>query len=176
MKHVLDIPRTAMEVFNMLPEGSLCEVIDNALYMSPSPTTDHQDILLDIAFEIKSFNKKHNMGRIFVSPCDVYLDDEQSVVQPDIIFLGTEKSDLVRKNGIYGSPDLVIEILSTNKGYDKETKFQLYQRNGIAEYIMVDANTKEAWTYLLVDGQYQSQPSLPKGQLYIKQLSLTVSF
>ena len=31
------VPRTAMEVFEMLPEGTLCQVIDNIIYMSPAP-------------------------------------------------------------------------------------------------------------------------------------------
>ena len=35
-------PRTIMEVFKMLPEGTLAEVIDNTLYMSPTPITIHQ--------------------------------------------------------------------------------------------------------------------------------------
>lgn len=29
-------PRTVMEVFKMLPEGTLAEVIENTLYMSPT--------------------------------------------------------------------------------------------------------------------------------------------
>ena len=50
MKNILEIPRTAMEVFSMLPEGTLCEVIDNAIYMSPAPTPNHQEVLAEIFF------------------------------------------------------------------------------------------------------------------------------
>jgi hypothetical protein len=48
MKDLSGIPRNAVEVFNLLPEGTLCEVIDNSLYMLPIPTTTHQRVLLDI--------------------------------------------------------------------------------------------------------------------------------
>ncbi|RYZ99627.1 MAG: Uma2 family endonuclease [Sphingobacteriaceae bacterium] len=176
MNHILDIPRTAMEVFNMLPEGTLCEVIDNALYMSPSPTTDHQRILGDIFSEIRFFSKKHQSGEVFLSPCDVYLDDALSVVQPDVVFVNIANMGIIKRKGIYGSPNLVVEVLSSNKAYDKGTKFELYQRNAIEEYIMVDADTKEAMSYLLVDGKYELQDRKPAGQVFIKHLSLTVSF
>ena len=41
-------PRTAMEVFEMLPEGTLAEVINNVIYMSPAPLFNHQDVLSDL--------------------------------------------------------------------------------------------------------------------------------
>ena len=176
MKDVLDIPRTAMEVFNTLPEGTLCEVIDNALYMSPSPTTDHQRILFDIASEIRTHVKANKLGETFIAPCDVFLDDEQSVVEPDIIFLGTSKASFIKRKGIYGSPDLIIEILSTNIQHDKKRKLELYERNGIAEYIIIDPDTKEAWHYLLNNELYKKEDSRPPGNIYIKQLSLNITF
>ncbi|MBT1706322.1 hypothetical protein [Chryseosolibacter indicus] len=38
MKGVLtNPPRTIMELYKMLPEGTIAEVIDGALYMSPAP-------------------------------------------------------------------------------------------------------------------------------------------
>ena len=176
MKNVLDIPRTAMEVFNMLPEGTLCEVIDNVLYMSPSPTTEHQRILLNITFEIKSFLNKMPLGEVFVAPCDVYLDDEENVVEPDIIFIRNEKAGMVRRKGIYGAPDLLIEILSTNVLHDKKRKLELYERNGVAEYIIIDPDTKENWHYLLNEGKYEPQTDTAVGRIFIHQLSLTIDF
>jgi len=176
MKNVLDIPRTAMEVFNMLPEGTLCEVIDNVLYMSPSPTTDHQRILLNITYEIKSSLKQQPLGEVFVAPCDVYLDNEENVVEPDIIFVSNEKAGMVKRKGIYGAPDLLIEILSTNVVHDKKRKLELYERNGVAEYIIIDPDTKEVWHYLLEDNRYSLQSDSTNGKIEIRQLSLKIDF
>lgn len=175
MKNILDIPKTAMEVFNLLPEGTLCEVIDNTLYMSPSPTTDHQRILFDLAYQLRSATKDTGLGEVFIAPCDVYLDAEQNVVQPDIIYIKKEHANIIQRKGIYGAPDLVIEILSSNKNYDKEKKFELYRRNGIAEYIIVDADSKEVLHYLLIAGNYQQQSGLP-GHVVLSQLSSTLTF
>lgn len=176
MKNILDIPRTAMEVFNLLPEGTLCEVIDNTLYMSPSPTTDHQRILFDLAYQLRSSTKDTGLGEVFIAPCDVYLDAEQSVVQPDIIYIKKENTGIIQRKGIFGAPNLVIEILSSNKNYDKEKKFELYKRNSVAEYIIADADTKDVLHYLLIEGNYQLQPNSSTGRLIVNQLSITLSF
>jgi Uma2 family endonuclease len=176
MNDVLAIPRTAMEVFEMLPEGTLCEVIDNAIYMSPSPTTDHQRILLRISGQLDTFLATNLLGEIFIAPCDVYLDNGYNVVQPDILFIKSAKSFMVEKKGIFGTPDFVMEILSTNAKFDKETKLNLYQRNGIPEYFIIDPENKQVWQYLLIDGLYGLQPDTPAGQLNIRQLNLQVNF
>lgn len=175
MKNITDIPRTAMEVFNMLPEGTRCEVIDNTLYMSPSPSTEHQKILLKIAGQLNLFTEKNNLGDIFIAPCDVYLSNSTDVVQPDIIYISRSKNDFIQKKGIYGSPDLVIEILSSNQDYDTRKKFDLYQNNQISEYIIINPDTKEVLHYLLDDGKYK-QISSEKTKLILKVLNIEVTF
>ena len=45
---ISEIPSTAMEVYHMLPEGTRCEVIFNELNMSPSPSREHQFILIHL--------------------------------------------------------------------------------------------------------------------------------
>jgi Uma2 family endonuclease len=175
MKHLLDIPRTAMEVFNMLPEGTLCEVIDNTLYMSPSPTTYHQRLLGKIFAKIQLFVEDQQLGEAFIAPCDVYLDEEQNVVQPDILFIKKEREEIIYKNGIIGAPDLIIEILSTNKSHDQTRKLELYQRNQVPEYIIIDSETKQIWHYLLKESVYVLQPQQEAGQVLIRQLDLTIA-
>lgn len=175
MKNITDIPRTAMEVFNMLPEGTRCEVIDNTLYMSPSPSTNHQDTLGDIFFKIKQYLIQNQSGKIFIAPLDVYLDNELDVVQPDLIFIKTDNQHLIQKKGIVGSPDMIIEILSSNMVYDMTKKFELYQRNQVTEYIIINPDTKEVLHYLLNSRTYEQTPS-EKAKLNLKVLDLQVTF
>ncbi len=53
-------PKTAMEVWNILPEGTLAEVIENQLYMAPPPNEKHQKTSLDLTLEIASYiRRKH---------------------------------------------------------------------------------------------------------------------
>lgn len=38
-------PRTIREVYDTLPEGTLAQLIEDQLVMSPSPTENHQKVL-----------------------------------------------------------------------------------------------------------------------------------
>ncbi|QQL48578.1 Uma2 family endonuclease [Mucilaginibacter ginkgonis] len=175
MKDVLDIPRTAMEVFEMLPEGTICEVIDNTLYMSPSPTTIHQKVLGKIFTRLQMYIEDNTLGEVIFAPCDVYLDNGDSVVQPDILFIKREREAIIEKKGIYGAPDLVIELLSSNKKHDQQIKSELYRANGIPEYIIIDPETKTVWHYLLDGDTYAEQPSAT-GKLQIHSLNFYLEF
>ena len=42
-------PKTIMEVYQNLPEGTLAQLINNHIYMSPAPTNSHQSILMRIS-------------------------------------------------------------------------------------------------------------------------------
>ena len=55
-------PRTAMDVFHMLPEGTLAEVIENQLFMSPTPNQFHQEISIELASSIFFFCEKEKVG------------------------------------------------------------------------------------------------------------------
>src|ERR1700709_379610 len=103
-------PRTMMEVFEALPEGTNIQLIENNLVMSPAPITTHQLLLMEISSQMHVFCKKLNLGKVFIAPCDVYLD-KKNAFQPDISFVSTEHNDCIKRNGLYGAPDLIIEIL-----------------------------------------------------------------
>jgi Uma2 family endonuclease len=175
MKQILDIPRTAMEVFNMLPEGTRCEVIDNTLFMSPSPSTDHQKLLLKIAGKLDTLVESNDSGQILISPCDVYLNNESGVVQPDIIFVSKKNISIISKKGVYGTPDFVIELLSSNRDYDMREKYELYQRNNVPEYIIIDPETKEVFHYILIADEYVAITSA-NGILNLKVLNIQITF
>jgi hypothetical protein len=44
LESLVQPPTTAMAVFKMMPEGTLAEVIDNQLHMSPAPNPYHQRV------------------------------------------------------------------------------------------------------------------------------------
>ena len=135
-------PRTAMEVFKLLPEGTLCEVIENQLFMEPSPNDFHQGVSIDLATEINAFVKKNQLGIVRDAPYDVFLD-EKNAFQPDILFISNENLKHKRKDGFYGAPDLVIEILSpSNEKYDLTDKKEIYERNGVKEYWVINPESK----------------------------------
>src|SRR5437667_60310 len=134
---VLNPPRTVFEVFEMLPEGTLCQIINNTLVMSPAPTDSHQKVLGKIFTKLFNFIDDKQLGELRVAPYDVYIDEE-NVFQPDIVFISAENVHLIKERGLFGAPDLVIEILSAgNKKYDTKNKKDVYEKNGVKEYWLV---------------------------------------
>ena len=119
MQSIKTPPRTMMEVFKSLPEGTLAELINGNLYMSPAPTPKHQRIIRKLTIAISSFVDNSNLGEVFIAPCDVFLDQHSNAVQPDIIFISNEQKSIVREDAIHGIPDMLIEILSpSNSDHD----------------------------------------------------------
>jgi Uma2 family endonuclease len=155
-------PRTIMEVFNSLPEGTLAEVIDNALYMSPASTPSHQKIALNLATEMNSLAKGNGLGEVCFSPIDVYLDETSNAVQPDILFFFKDSRITTSTKGLHGSPDLIIEILSpSNSRHDHVIKKNLYEKFGVQEYWIVDPETRRAVGYTLNEKNYVAIGELP---------------
>jgi Uma2 family endonuclease len=138
-----DLPKkyTARDYFN-LPEGSPYQLIEGELIMTPSPFTVHQAISRNMEMIIFEHVKQNKLGFVYYAPIDVYLDNDNAY-QPDIIFISDKNKNIIKKSGIDGAPDLVIEILSqSNAYYDKKVKKYVYERNGVIEYITVDPKTK----------------------------------
>ncbi len=131
-----------------LPEGSPYQLIEGELIMSPSPNSYHQTISKNLEFILIGYTKANKSGIVLDAPIDVYID-EKNVFQPDIIFISKENKSILRKKGIVGAPDLVIEILSVSTmGYDEIVKKNIYLEAGVKEYITVNPSEKIIKTYI----------------------------
>lgn len=127
------------EDYLQLPEdGKRYELIHGELIMTPAPLTIHQKVSLKIVELLLDFLKEHKIGELLFALVDVVLSPE-NVVQPDILFVGKERSQIITDKNIAGAPDLVIEILSPASGYyDLIDKKELYETFGVKEYWIVD--------------------------------------
>src|SRR5215213_6493842 len=104
-------PRTMLEVFKSLPEGTLVQLIENNLIMSPSPKDRHQEVLEELTFHLTTHVRRKKMGKVRFAPYDVYLD-QKNAFQPDLIFISNTNLYKIEEDGLHGAPDLVVEILS----------------------------------------------------------------
>lgn len=173
---ISEIPATAVEVYRMLPEGTRCEVIFNELSMSPSPSREHQTVLIKLTTLLFQMLDERQAGTLWTAPFDVYFEDEQSVVQPDLFIVLDEQKDIIQKRGVYGAPSIIIEIISTNRTYDTQKKRALYEKAGVKEYFMIDPEDKKT-TLLTLDasGKYE-QAYEETGVLKSALLSCNISF
>lgn len=58
-------PRTILEVFENLPEGTLAQLVNNQIIMSPAPTTNHQQTIRKIVMQLNNFVEANDLGEIF---------------------------------------------------------------------------------------------------------------
>lgn len=139
-----------IEDYRALPEEVRAELIDGELIFMEAPSTSHQILVMKIAFLLELFIRE-NKGECFVlpSPLDVQLDcDDKTVVQPDIVVI-CNRERLV-KRGIYGAPDMVIEVTSpSTRRMDFAKKMVKYDNAGVREYWIVDLQKKKVVTYHL---------------------------
>jgi len=169
-------PRTAIEVFNMLPEGVYCQVINNAIYTSPTPSFEHQEVVSEIQNGIFNHVMKNKLGKCVQSPIDVFMDDENAF-QPDIIFISTANLGIIKEDGkVHGAPDIVVEVLSTGSmNDDKVKKKKVHEACGVKEYFIVQPSTKEVIRYYLVKDKF-GQSDKVKGKIVSKLLKKTFRF
>jgi Uma2 family endonuclease len=140
-------PRTIMEVYKMLPEGTLAELIDGQIFMLPAPTNKHQRLLISLVKKLDEFVETHLLGTVLIAPSDVYLDESLNAVQPDLYFISSENQQQPQDEIPYhGIPDLVVEFLSPGSSkHDLVTKKNLYEKFGIRECWIIDPANKEAF-------------------------------
>jgi hypothetical protein len=97
-------------------------------------------------------------GHIVMSPTapfDVVFDD-QTILQPDLIFLSPERRQLFR-GVMHGAPDVCIEIISPSRPKrDRKVKYEQYEKQGVPEYWLFDPASQSAKFYQLVNDRYHS--------------------
>jgi Uma2 family endonuclease len=145
---------TYQDLLNEFPPETRCEIIANELFMPPAPNTEHQDISRDLSVEILLFVKNKQLGKIYIAPFDVILD-ENNVVQPDIIFIANDNLKYLTKRGFESVPDLLVEIISPSTYYrDNNEKKDLYEQFGAKEYWIVEPANKVIEIFTLQNGKY----------------------
>jgi Uma2 family endonuclease len=136
--------RASVEEFWSLPESVLpTEYIDGEIIMAPTPTVPHQTILVSIFIALHIFVKAHALGRVYPAPLDVVLPTGE-VVQPDIFFLNTKQVERVSAaKRVEEVPSFLVEVLSPGSvKHDTIRKRELYEKNGVREYWIVDVENR----------------------------------
>ncbi|MBI5446469.1 MAG: Uma2 family endonuclease [Deltaproteobacteria bacterium] len=135
------------------PDEERWELIEGEVFgMTPAPSTVHARIVLRLGHQLETVLQGHRCVP-FVAPVDVVLSDD-TAVQPDVLVVCDRSK--IRSAGVFGAPDLIVEVLSPSTGLkDRRTKRALYERHGVREYLLVEPEARYAERFNLgPDGAY----------------------
>ena len=147
--------RWTYEEYYRLNDDQRYEIIDGNLLMAPAPDTWHQSWIGALFIILDRHVRSRNLGKVFLSPVDVVLNSENSV-QPDLVFVSSANLGIVQRRGIFGTPDLLVEMVSVSSmRRDRYDKKELYGRFGVKEYWIGDPANKALEILTLKDGNYE---------------------
>ena len=127
---------------NFPDDGQRHELIDGEHYVTPSPATVHQRLVGRLYLALGNWLQDHPIGEVFLAPFDVVLS-RHDVVEPDLLVVLSDQSDIVTPAHVRGAPALVIEVLSPGtRRRDLGLKRLLYDRVGVREYWLVDPDDR----------------------------------
>jgi Uma2 family endonuclease len=135
----------------LMPEdGKRYEAIDGDLYVTPAPSRRHQWVSGNLERALCRVLQDPGHGWVYHAPIGVEFPETEEGAQPDIIFVSKARAEILVDEGIRGVPDLVGEIRSPSTAErDRTIKRKLYQRQGVAQYWIVDpdAAAVELWDF-----------------------------
>ena len=130
--------RLTYEDYLKTPDDERYELLDGALIVPPAPNTAHQSVQAELGWRMARFIREGGLGHLFFAPTDVVLS-RTDVVQPDLLFISSQRAHIIAPANIQGAPDLIVEIRSDSTAErDESFKRQLYADFGVKEYWLVD--------------------------------------
>ncbi|HEV2352154.1 MAG TPA: Uma2 family endonuclease [Terriglobia bacterium] len=146
------------------PDRNRYELIEGELLVSAAPNIEHQRKAGRLFVELTYFVRQHDLGEVFIAPCDVVLDSA-TVLEPDILFVSKARKSMVKPACIEGAPDLVIEILSdSSRLIDRFVKRDRYAEFGVPEYWLVDPFEPRIEVLRLEEKKYRTVGVFGKGE------------
>ncbi len=143
------LPMTRADLDAIPDDGYRRELIDGVLVVTPSPSWEHQDVVLRLSALLLPLCPQDLT--LVVAPYDVHLDDSSSLI-PDLLV--ARRTDMTSR-ALTSAPLLAVEVLSpSTRRFDLHTKRARYEAAGTPSYWVIDPLelTLTAW-----------ELSIPKG-------------
>ncbi len=159
METVISKKKTSVSEYKNMPfeedDPYYYEIIDGQMIQKSAPTPFHQAILKNLLFAIETFNRQRQLGKLFCAPIDVFLD-EYNKPQPDLLFILERNKHIITDDGIAGTPDLIVEIISPSSVLrDRIEKKNIYERSMVPEFWLVDPQYASIEVYTLDDKKFE---------------------
>lgn len=142
------------------------ELVDGELLVTPGPSGGHQRVAFELAIALRKYTAHIEFGEVRLGPGDVRLTND-SYLEPDIFVIPTVDGRFPVAAERVRHLVLAVEVISPSSAkHDRVTKRRFFQRNGAAEYWVVDpaAQIFEIWhpedeRPRIVDSEFEWRPT-----------------
>jgi Uma2 family endonuclease len=141
------------------------------------PTTSHQKVLTRFSAFLSLFIMQHQLGDVMVAPVNLKIN-EDTVLQPDVVYVSVERKKHVTEKAITAAPELVVEVISpANYPKLREAKKETYAEFGIEEYWEIHPKSRKISVHALEENEETKEnnyvifsESVEKGRVISKVL------
>jgi Uma2 family endonuclease len=137
-----------VDMLEALPDdGKRYEIIEGELFVTPAPRRPHQRAVRELLTLIDAYLGPRRDVEVLASPADIRAGERTSV-QPDLFVVPIGKGEQAGRWPPVPALLLAIEVLSPRTArVDRHQKRRLYQREQVAEYWVVDLDSRlvERW-------------------------------
>jgi Uma2 family endonuclease len=129
--------RVDRNVLRTLFAGTRHECIGGQHYVTPSANASARRIVKNLYATVRAFAHARGLGQVYLDPADLVLGPDD-VLQPDLVFVQAEHAPKAGQPLPAGTPDLVVEVLTTQERELGLAKARLCETHQIPEYWLVD--------------------------------------
>ena len=127
------------------------ELIDGKVVMMAPARVSHNRITYNIASLFRDYLRGKRC-EFFPDGNGLFLSEDEHFVPDGMVVCDPDK---VQDKGIFGAPDLVVEVLSPGTArYDRGHKRDVYEKYGVREYWIVSPTDRSVEQYVLDGGRF----------------------
>ncbi len=132
------------------------ELDDGVLYIMASGTPDHQFLIRQFSRCLDDYLDGHDEppAQFYHEMTTILSRELQRAPEPDIVIILSARQNIVGRTHVEAPPDIVVEILSSDRNRDLIRKRQIYAEAGVREYWPIDPRTDTVTQLELRYGEY----------------------
>ena len=155
--------RMSLDEFLALDEtDGKWELDDGILYIMPSGSPDHQFLIFQFCRHIYDYldGFEQPPAQFYHEITTILSRELERAPEPDIVIILNQRQDIVGYRRVEAPPDIIVEILSTDRTRDLVRKRRIYAEAGVREYWPIDPRNDTVTQLELQNGEYVTRAVL----------------
>jgi Uma2 family endonuclease len=138
IKWIWERPLTFDQFVEMFGKEDHVELIDGTVVEREMVQLDHEKLQIWLTITVGQYLEARDLGVLLGSRTAVRITQFRGRL-PDLIFIRRERMEIVQQKGVFGPPDLVIEIVSPGDRPSHAVSLETdYQTVGVPEIVFID--------------------------------------